>query len=88
MKPIRPERISDVAQLPRRSDWSEVRHSLGDLVPGEGIVVRCPYDMDINRLRSTILTAARRIEFETGWRLRTKTVSRRREIHCFLAPIE
>lgn len=82
----RKERISEVALLPSRSDWREVVKKVGELVPGMALVIQPPDDADFNKFRSAILTASRRLEFEPGWRVRTRTVRRKRELHCYLAP--
>ncbi len=76
-------RLSDVAQQPSRADWSEMNARLKALTPGESLAIECPPGIPVPRLRSTILTNARRFPYGE-WRLRTRTAGR--TIHCFLIP--
>lgn len=66
-----------------RTDWSEVTARLRSLEPGEMISVECPVGMTMARLRSTVLTTARRMRRD-GWRVSTR--ARGRRLECFLVP--
>lgn len=81
---IRVGRLSDVAQQSSRHDWSGLNARLKALQPGEALAIECPPGVTVSRLRSTILTNARRFDYGE-WRLRTRSAGR--VIHCYLAPL-
>ena len=76
-------RLSDLAQLGHRADWSVLNEKLKTIQPGEMLVVSCPKEVTVKSLRSTILTNGKR--FHSGqWVLSTRTKGK--SIYCFLVP--
>ncbi len=79
-----PGRLSDLAASGQRNDWSLTRSKLKALEPGDVVVFTCLPGFSVSAFRSTILTIGRRLSFEDGWTLSTRTKGRK--LHCFLAP--
>lgn len=65
-----------------RNDWSDVNSKLRALRPAQVVSFECPANVEVAKLRSAILTNAKR--FHTGEYL-VSTRTEGRTIHCFLA---
>ena len=75
--------VSELFGMAHRTDRSELNAKLRALEPGDRIAVETPSGTTVAAFRSTILTAAKRMQFGE-WRLSTR--SQGRKIHCFLVP--
>ncbi len=82
---ITPGRLSDVMAQPGRYNWFEINSRVKALQPGDSVSVEVPALIPVRKLRSAILTNARRFDYGP-WRVSTRTSGR--TIRCFLVPIE
>lgn len=76
-------RISDLANMRPRANWSPINARLKALQPGEVLNIPCPSGMKMGSFRSTILTNGNRYH-RLEWCISTRTEGN--ILHCFLSP--
>ena len=76
-------RLSDLASVKPRADWSGLRAEIAKLEPGGLVTFDCPPGLSLPRFRSVVLTAGNRIH-DGAWKFGTRSAGRK--LHCFLGP--